>query len=250
MNENLPISQVDRKFREISNIMNMLDMLTMGFYGEISDTAKEKVINVKDNMHSLIDFTNNYIQELFLQEQYIAKMKDEFVSNINHELRTPITSILSTVDFLIQRFDEIDIEMLKSRIERIKRSTNNLLLLVNELLDLSRIENLELKPVFAGIKLNDVFDKLQELFEPIAVSKNLDLIFIQTDLVLKIDFDHIFKILSNLIGNALKFTFKGYIKIKSFSDGDYITISVEDTGKGIMPEDLKKIFERYNKGKY
>ncbi|MDH5681642.1 MAG: hypothetical protein OEZ36_08645, partial [Spirochaetota bacterium] len=104
------ISMIDYEFREVANVVGLLNMVTLGYYGSVDQQANEKILQAINLLKLRIEGANQHIQQLIRQEHRIARMKDEFTSNVNHELRTPLTSILGTTDYLLDVIDDIPIE--------------------------------------------------------------------------------------------------------------------------------------------
>ncbi|HEO64357.1 MAG TPA: hypothetical protein ENI73_00655, partial [Spirochaetes bacterium] len=96
-----PIREIDHKFREIANVISLLNMVTLGHYGPVDDQVNQKILQGIHYLKKMLDDANMGIQDLLNKEKELLKMKDEFTSNVNHELRTPLTSILGTTDYLL-----------------------------------------------------------------------------------------------------------------------------------------------------
>ncbi len=179
-----------------------------------------------------------------------SKAKSEFLANMSHEIRTPMNAILGFTEVLLQKTTD---EQAKSYLDSIKSSGKNLLTLINDVLDLSKIEAGKMKINKDFIDPFMMFKDIEYLFSLRAAEKGLDFKII-TDLNLpigiEIDEVRLRQILINLIGNAIKFTEKGrvIVNVSAFpSDNDKIDLKivVEDTGIGIDPEFQKKIFEPF-----
>ncbi|MHC1685488.1 MAG: response regulator [Clostridiaceae bacterium] len=190
-----------------------------------------------------------------------SRYKSEFLANMSHELRTPLNSILVLSQMLSSKkndsnITEKDLEYAKT----IYSSGSDLLQLINDILDLSKIEAGKVELVYEDINLNDISDTLKRNFDVIASSKGLNFIIeINEDLPKFIysDFMKLQQILRNLLSNAFKFTEKGYVKLKidrsneridccMNSDSDkYISISVIDTGIGVPSDKKEIIFEAF-----
>lgn len=180
-----------------------------------------------------------------------TKYKSEFLANMSHELRTPLNSILLLSRLLSENNEG---NLLEDQIEYakvIQTSGNGLLTLIDEILDLSKIEAGKMTLSYEEVSLADMLNDLQSLFEPMAVDKGL-----QLNLVLdKIPVDNIQtdnlrlqQILRNLISNALKFTAKGSVTLRvspSEEKEGYLDFSVRDTGIGIPREKHQLIFEAF-----
>ncbi|MCX7985544.1 MAG: ATP-binding protein [Bacteroidales bacterium] len=178
------------------------------------------------------------------------KAKSEFLANMSHEIRTPMNAILGFAEVLSQKITD---EQLKSYLDSIKSSGRNLLTLINDVLDLSKIEAGKMKLSREFIDPFLVFKDIEYLFSLRAQEKGLEFKVI-TDLNLpmgiEIDEVRLRQILINLIGNAIKFTDKGSVivhvsTVPSATERIDLKIEVKDTGIGIEPAHLQKIFEPF-----
>jgi signal transduction histidine kinase len=180
------------------------------------------------------------------------KLKDEFLATMSHELRTPLNSILGFSDVLAGAENLTDKQ--KRFLDNIRKSGRDLLLLINDILDLAKIESgkLELQPL--EFRLTDVVDKQVDAMLPMAERKNIDL---STSVGLDMpglyqDAGKLQQILNNLLSNALKFTPEGgRVRVRGslLEDGRNFELVVEDTGIGIPLEDQATIFEKFRQGR-
>jgi len=178
------------------------------------------------------------------------KAKSEFLANMSHELRTPLNAVIGFSELLSSMLEDYK---QKSYVDSIKASGKSLLTLINDILDLSKIEAgmLEIKPVIVNIE--DIINEIEQIFRIKTEKKGVEfLVDVDSDIpqALIIDEIRIRQILLNLVGNADKFTEKGYIKVavkKLLADDDKLdlVLTVEDTGIGIPKTDLDKIFESF-----
>ncbi|MBU2511363.1 response regulator [bacterium] len=185
------------------------------------------------------------------------KAKSEFLANMSHEIRTPLNAILGFTEILKERITE---SQLADYLESIRSSGKSLLSLINDILDLSKVEAGKLGLEYMAVSPRDLFNEMKVIFETRIKEKGLDLIVdIAEDLpkVLLLDEVRLRQILINLIGNAIKFTEQGYIKLTAhyhFSDDVYhstldFIFSVEDSGIGIPQDQLDPIFEAFSQSK-
>ncbi|MCX7678081.1 MAG: ATP-binding protein [Spirochaetes bacterium] len=175
------------------------------------------------------------------------KLKSEFLSNMSHELRTPLNSILALSRVLqIQSSKKLTDEE-NEYLKIINRNGEKLLMLINDILDLSKIEagKIDLKP--KKIHLRAVLRSIIESLEPVAESKGIALQFMYSEGIPDpvSDETRIYQIFQNIIGNAVKFTEQGRVIVTGVSDGNLIRIAVEDTGIGIDKSQLPHIFEEF-----
>jgi signal transduction histidine kinase/CheY-like chemotaxis protein len=177
------------------------------------------------------------------------EMKSRFLSNMSHEFRTPLNSILALSALLLERADgELTSEQDK-QVGFIRKGAETLLELVNDLLDLAKIEagKVEVQPV--DFEVTDLFSALRGMLRPLLVTQSVGLVFDQPAEVpcLYTDEGKLSQILRNFISNALKFTEQGVISVTAtFNKADQtVTFAVSDTGMGIPAEDQSKIFEEF-----
>jgi len=188
--------------------------------------------------------------ELQAQRQQVEetnRLKSEFLSNMSHELRTPLNSVMALSRVLMMQAKEKLSEKEWSYLEIIERNGKNLLSLINNILDLSKIEagKIDVSPKL--FPLSSTVETIMERLEPLAQDKGIklgqeipdDLPLIESD-IMRVD-----QILQNLVGNAIKFTDQGSVTVSAHKDAENIYIEVSDTGIGISNKDLPHIFEEF-----
>lgn len=178
----------------------------------------------------------------------VSDLKTSFLSNLSHEFRTPLNSILSLSQLLLGRADGDLSSEQEKQVGFIQKSAAELSDLVNDLLDIAKVEagKIDVKP--RHFEVQDVFGALRGMLKPLLTGNSLELIFdAQPDLPpLHTDEGKLSQILRNLISNALKFTRRGHVRLTANSENDgWITFRVSDTGIGIAPEDQERIFEEF-----
>ncbi len=179
-------------------------------------------------------------------KEIIEQTKSNFFSNIVHEFRTPVTLITAPIERVMERTSDAET---KSTLQLAQRNAAQLLKLVNQLLDVSKIESGKMVVNKTAFNINDLLYQIMEVFEATAKEKNIALQFdnrLQQNW-LKADADIIEKILANLLSNAFKFTDGGQIRVVAEEKNSELTIQVSDTGKGIAAKDLPHIFDRFYK---
>jgi signal transduction histidine kinase/ActR/RegA family two-component response regulator/uncharacterized protein YihD (DUF1040 family) len=185
------------------------------------------------------------------KERESARVKENFMANMSHEIRTPMNAILGFTN-LLQRRPNLDAES-KQYIQTIQRSGESLLTIINDILDLSKIEAGMMRIESAPFSLRGLLHSLETMFRPRASEKGLDLETVidgQLPDVLEGDAVRLTQVLVNLAGNAVKFTNEGHIRItvekKAQQDNQLeIGFTVADTGIGIAKEKLATIFDRF-----
>ncbi|MCQ1534943.1 PAS domain S-box protein [Methanosarcina sp. KYL-1] len=176
------------------------------------------------------------------------RTKSEFLTTMSHELRTPLNSVIGYSNILLtQMFGPLNERQLKY-LNNISISGNHLLNLINDILDISRIESGDVSLSFETVSVADVFEDVKNIAVPLATSKKISMDFSAEPLNLEIYADKIkFKqILHNLVNNALKFTPEnGYVQVETKKSRNIIEISVRDSGIGIPEDKQKTIFEPF-----
>jgi signal transduction histidine kinase len=179
-----------------------------------------------------------------------SELKTRFLSNMSHEFRTPLNSILALSRLLLDRIDgELTSEQ-ERQVGYIRRSSESLLELVNGLLDFAKVEAGKVEVKATPFTASSLFGALRGALRPLLVSPSVELIFDSADGMPELVTDEakVAQILRNLISNALKFTEKGEVRVRAEYDVDckLATFSVRDTGIGIAPEDQSRIFEEFS----
>ena len=179
--------------------------------------------------------------------QTANKHKSEFLANMSHELRTPLNAILGYTELIIDNIYGDVPDKIKDVLERVEKNGRHLLNLINDVLDLSKIEAGGLTLSLKDYSMKDVIQTVFTSVEALAAEKNLDLkMEVSEDLKTgKGDEQRIAQVILNLIGNAIKFTEQGKIEVKATVSNESFLISVSDTGPGLSETDQKNIFDEF-----
>jgi signal transduction histidine kinase len=174
------------------------------------------------------------------------RLKSDFLATISHELRTPLNSILGFSDVL-QSSEQLNDKQLRW-LHNIQSSGEQLLILINDILDLAKIEAGKMQVRVDEFSIHDISEGLLSMFRPLAEKKNIDLRS-QIDPgipLLQQDAGKLQQILSNLLSNAVKFTPEGgTVTLKAVGDNYHVVIMVVDTGVGIAADDQELVFEKF-----
>ena len=200
-----------------------------------------------------LEDTNRGVLALYAQldEQaeslrHADQLKSRFLSDMSHEFRTPVNSILA----LTRLLDETELPAEgKKQVSLIRRAADDLATLVNDLLDIAKIEagKVEVRP--ADVDVANLFSALRGMLRPLLLNRSLALVFDETEGLppMYTDEGKVSQILRNFISNALKFTESGEVRVSASMapGGESIVFSVTDTGIGIAPQDQERIFEEF-----
>lgn len=260
----------------LDTVLGIFIMILLG-----RQVMRFQLFNPLEEMNALLQEANLILREtnadLFDQKAKIEALnkeleaanryKSEFLANMSHELRTPLNSIVGYSELLTQgMYGELNNQQL-DRLEKIYRNGKTLLALINDVLDLSKIEagKMELHPTL--VRLQSVIDTVLPTVEPLAQSKGLvmRMEIDEPSPSLVVDELRLRQILVNLLNNAVKFTHQGEVVIRTINvmvrdgltknmhlpdtihltDGQWVCIAVADTGIGIRPEDQSAIFDEF-----
>jgi signal transduction histidine kinase len=176
-----------------------------------------------------------------------SQHKSQFLANMSHELRTPLNAILGYTELILDNIYGETSAKMRGVLERVQRNGKHLLGLINDVLDLSKIEAGQLTLALADYSLKDVVHSVFSAVESLVNEKKLAL-RIELPNTLppgRGDERRLTQVLLNLVGNAIKFTDHGEIAIKASAENGAYTLSVSDTGPGIPAADQAKIFEEF-----
>jgi signal transduction histidine kinase len=187
------------------------------------------------------------IQDKSRQLEVASQHKSQFLANMSHELRTPLNAILGYTELILDNIYGETPDKMREVLDRLQANGKHLLGLINDVLDLSKIEAGQLTLDLADYSLKDVVDTVASTVESLANGKKLAL---TTDVGQNLPIGHgdgrrLAQVLLNLVGNAIKFTDKGEVAINATAENGFFTVAVRDTGPGISHSDQGKIFEEF-----
>ncbi|MEA5536551.1 ATP-binding protein [Crocosphaera sp. XPORK-15E] len=221
--------------------------------GELAKAFNQMAKQLKESFETL----ETRVKQRTLELEKANQAKQEFLSKMNHELRTPLNLILGYTERLNQ--DKSLNNEQKKELEIINRSGEHLLSLINEILDISKIEAGQIELKENSFDLYQLLDKIKEMFDLTAQSKGLNLILenrLNNDChYIYADEGKLRQVLINLLSNAIKFTKKGTITLRANSlnnnahELQFIQLEIEDTGQGIYPEEINKLFNAFEQTK-
>jgi len=218
--------------------------------GQAIENARlfEEVYKSSHDLEIKVRERTRQLTEALERVQKINKTKSEFISAVSHELRTPLTSIKGYAAILLAgKIGQIP-DSVKERLGKINKHSDSLVALINNLLDISRIESGKANLKFKTQPLLPMIEVIEDLLTPQLKEKRISLRkHIPADLPgLVMDASQIERVFTNLIGNAIKFTpVDGTITISAEAQKTMVCVSVADTGIGIKPEDIENLFDEF-----
>jgi signal transduction histidine kinase len=246
-----------------------LDELRSALSDEIDDSALEELQRQNRDFVAILEeleekraelervntelaSTNRELNEANAKLRELSEMKEEFLALTTHDLRSPLTVISGVISFFTSgRLGELTPEQ-KNMVAMMERNAQSLIELVNDLLDASKLESGTMRLEIASIDLKGLVDELRETMEPLAREKSLRM---EEDLPadlppVEADRAKLRRILVNLVSNAIKFTSRGgRVTVRAARGDGHIRIGVSDTGVGIAPEDVKRLFDKYEQAR-
>jgi len=247
------------KLLKISGLYSMTLMRGGNLYGVVLIAAKagqiirdEKIIETFLFQASISLHRKQLENELIRAKDKAEdsdRLKSAFLANMSHEIRTPMNGILGMTQLL--GIPDITAEQRREYVELINKNSETLLNLIDDIVDVSKIEAGQMKIIRKSFRLNPLLDQLHGLFSSNSLyksKKSLDLYVNKTlpdSTSVYSDPDRVKQILINLIGNALKFTECGFVEFGYFLEGDKLAFYVKDSGIGIPPDKQNVVFDRF-----
>jgi len=201
--------------------------------------------------HSVLAIQNarlfHKVDEKSHELEIASRHKSEFLANMSHELRTPLNAIIGLTDMLVNNAPRFGTEKALEPLRRAHRAGRHLLGLIDQVLDLSKIEAGQLVLKLSDYLVQDIAQTVRSTLEPLAADKKLAF---KVDMAPDLPLGHgdgrrLTQVLINLVGNAIKFTDAGEVAIKAEANNGSFHVSVRDTGPGISAADQAKLFQEF-----
>jgi len=209
--------------------------------------SKEELQKAHDDMEIRVAERTQELAQAYIQLQELDRLKGMFIASMSHELRTPLNSIIGFTGLLLMGIAGDLNEEQKKQLNVIKNNADHLLGLINDILDISKIEAGKVDLLVEEFEIAEVVNDVVATALPLAENKEFKLLHdVPEGMKLNSDKRRVKQILMNLVSNAIKFTDKGNVKITVKSSNiRYLEIIVSDTGIGIRKEDMEKLFKPF-----
>ena len=212
---------------------------------DLSKGDVEEIVSVSDytETKAISDAYNNMIRRIRKQED----SRQEFVSNVSHELKTPLTSMKVLADSLTMQGDQVPVELYREFMEDIAAEIDWENKIINDLLSLVKMDKKNADLNIQSININDLLELILKRLRPIAAKSDIELVFESfRPVVAEVDEVKLTLALSNLIENAIKYNVEsGWVHVSLNADHKFFYVKVADSGIGIPEEDQERIFERF-----
>ncbi|MFW6128431.1 MAG: sensor histidine kinase [Halobacteriota archaeon] len=222
--------------------MRFMVIVALVLFGGIAQFT----INVRKDVEEAFRESEERLENANRELKKTDELKTQFLNVASHELRTPLTPIIAQLQMTLQGyFGELNEEQKKS-LEMVLRNTQGLDRLIEDILDISRLESGTMKFIMDWANLNEVIAGVVEIMRPTAEARGIDLIVSLEEVPeIVIDKDRICQVIINLINNAIKFTEEGGKIFVGMKDVGEVMVYVKDTGIGIKEEDQERIFRPF-----
>jgi signal transduction histidine kinase/DNA-binding response OmpR family regulator len=233
------VSMLINSFNEMLNQIQQRDTALLRAQGELEKRVEERT--------EQLAAANKELELRNREVEHATQLKSKFLASMSHELRTPLNAIVGFSDLLAEQAPgQLNPKQLRF-VQHIKQGSTHLLQLINDILDLSKIEAGQLEFRYEDFEIKDALPEVLSTIRPLAMAKNITVNEISTsDLSIYADRVRFKQVLYNLLSNAVKFTPKGgRIDIETYNKAKMVQVSVLDTGIGIRPEDHALVFEEF-----
>ncbi|MBW2001040.1 MAG: PAS domain-containing protein [Deltaproteobacteria bacterium] len=212
-------------------------------------TERREAKEALQTAHDDLEQKTTELEQANIDLKKLDELRSTFLANMSHELRTPLNSIIGYTDLLSDRIDGDITEEQENSLTKVHKNAKNLLTLINEILDMSRIESGRVELDLSAVDVQDIIQTTISSLEPMVNKKTL---IINTDFdenlpLTYADPDRVRQVVTNLLHNAIKFTSKGRIilSVRRSQTPKFVEVCISDTGMGIREKDFDKLFDMF-----
>lgn len=223
--------------------LGFISMLYLGFAWRVRSSEKRA-----EELSELVEAQTFQLKEQAKKLLEVDKAKSKFFANVSHEFRTPLTLIIGPLKDITKNADTITKEATERKAKLALRNSNRLLKLVNQILDISKVESGTMELKVSEVDIDSLIKSIVQAFESLAEQRkiSLDQEYSSDSIPLFIDTDAIEKVMVNILSNAFKFTpISGNISISIKDESEFIQVEVKDSGQGVEEKELVHIFDRF-----
>ena len=226
------------------------DGKTVGSIETLWDTTERREAKeALQTAHDDLEQKTTELEQANIELKKLDELRSAFLANMSHELRTPLNSIIGYTELLLDRIDGDITEEQENSLTKVNNNAKNLLTLINEILDMSRIESGRVELDLSAVDVQDIIQTTISSLEPMINKKPL---IIDTDFDENLprayaDPDRVRQVVTNLLHNAIKFTSKGRITLSArrSQTPKFVEVCISDTGMGIREKDFDKLFDMF-----
>ena len=243
------VSNLKTKQKELTEAKEDMEELARSLEKKVEERTKDLKAAQQRTLHILSDLTDakNRLERETKELEKVLKIKSDFISTVSHELRTPLAAIKESIAIVLDGVTGNVTESQTEFLNMAKRNVDRLGRLINDILDFQKLESGKMVFNMQKNDMNEVVKETGNTMATLANQKDLEFsLELEENLPqFTFDKDKIIQVLTNLVSNAIKFTDKGGISIKTSSKGNGIYVAVHDTGIGIKEEDIPKLFREF-----
>ncbi|MFC7048152.1 sensor histidine kinase [Emcibacter nanhaiensis] len=210
----------------------------------INEIANE--IERRKNVEEELRHLHKHSEQLAIKAEEANQAKSEFLATMSHELRTPLNAVIGYAEFMLLHDIPLDEQRQRNYIQAIRKSGLHLLDLINDILDLAKVEAGKIELSVGDFHVGGMMEECRDFIATLAQKENIKLEIEITDCEFRTDMRLLRQIVINLLSNAVKYNIQGgRVQAAAKVDGDTLEIFVKDNGLGMSPEELKKVMEPF-----
>ena len=246
LNQSIPIEGAG----EVESLAGSVEAMVRTIRTEVAmrEEAYRELEAYRDHLEEIVAERTRELERALESAESADRLKSAFLATMSHELRTPLNSIIGFSGILLQELAGPLNDEQRKQLGIVAESAEHLLSLINDVLDISKIESGQLTLALEPVDISAILDKAIRTMQPAADNKGLSLeLSIEPDVgEVRGDARRIEQVILNLLSNAIKFTEKGHIRVECVPEDDSVSISVIDTGIGIEKSDIPKLFKPFS----